>query len=456
MNNPVERLVFKLARHKNPFIRAVFGLSDELLARDEEHELREVITIERKVFGSLGILRLDCSSVKRAAKLTLASALGKRRLRPWIPGFSKAVANWIGFGPLLIQFAVARLRHRQVQDHRPGYCFLPAERYRDQAMGILGGNVLARVERTPRLTVRVLKFLCKAVLAEPKLLFYPEAGTNALRWLCYYEHVLVHYSPYQIANYGEGIASMSLVTEYCRQHGVQTVNLQHGELVVSRQMAFKHVAVCHFWSQKYAETYFRCKCTADQAFVSGNSDHRRLAECRETPRVAQLLVIHHLIANIGPAYLSGITKFASILGASHQVVVRRHPLDQGLWAEFLEELTRALPEHSVRLQNPDESPLHPALIESPFVIGATSAALLEAWVAGAKVALVPGASTKESAINPYSGSRNMLWIDSETSESSVREFIESPRDDSTEEWSKLDNFSLVTTSDPVPVRTVSQ
>ena len=50
----------------------------------------------------------------------------------------------------------------------------------------------------------------------------------------------------------------------------------------------------------------------------------------------------------------------------------------------------------------------------------------------------------------------MLWIDSETSESSVREFIESPRDDSAEEWSKLDNFSLVTTSDPVPVRTVSQ
>jgi hypothetical protein len=331
---------------------------------------------------------------------------------------------------------------------------LPSRRYADEARRILGPDTEVSAERRPLLSARVLRFLFRAALAEPRILLAPELLTNALRWLSYYERAVVAHRPAVVGNFAEGVSSMPLATAFLRELGIRSVNLQHGERLANRQVAFMLFDECHFWSAKYAQIYLDSKSVAERFWLVGSGLHKRLAANRGRwpSRPRRLVVIHHRIPDMPRSYSDGVLRLVRSLDSDWQIAVRPHPQDDWLWKEFTGLLSAARPDLVVQVEPADTVPLFEALSRARIVVGATSTALIEAWIGGAKVVLVPGIAKKESVLLPFGGSPNVLWLDESVSEDGLSHFVRSDRVDDGSETSRVDQVSLVSADQPVEWR----
>jgi hypothetical protein len=331
------------------------------------------------------------------------------------------------------------------------FCYLPAERYGEEARRVLGEDTLATAEKRPLLSFRALAFLIRAVWTEPRLLLAPEVVSNALRWLSYYEHAVTAHGPQVIGNFAEGVTSMPLVTLFMRELGVQSVNLQHGERLVNRQVAFMLFDECLFWSAKYAQVYADSRSLAKKVWLTGNGLHRRLARERASwaVRPRRLVVIHHRIPDMPRTYTDGVLRLAKALGPDWEVSVRPHPQDGGLWQEIAAQLAKTAAGREVQIEHARDVALFDVVTRARLVVGATSTAIIESWIGGAKVVLVPGMAKPESALEPYGGSPNVLWLDDGVSDEELLSFVQADRTDDDTERARIDRITLVSQEQPI-------
>jgi hypothetical protein len=245
---------------------------------------------------------------------------------------------------------------------------------------------------------------------------------------------------------------MPLVHQFCAEQGVETVNLQHGERVVSRHIAFMRFGTCHFWAAKYAQVYADTLGAANKILLTGNGMHRRLFQDGrvQEARAKVLLVVHHRIATMGPAYAEQVLRVARMLGPGWTVKVRRHPGDHDLWPLIVQALIEQGSSASVELQEPTQVSIDQAVLEAGIVVGATSTALIEAWIAGAKVLIVPGMASETAAMEAYGGSPNVLSLWSPVTDADLKGFLGSPREDGPQESARIDRITLVSSEKPLP------
>lgn len=449
----IERLVLGIARARHPWLTQIFGMSQELLARDNAVERAELERLEARVFGPGGLRAFDERPLLQACRMGVASALGKRSLQSPGMRWVRVAANVVGLVPLVMGLALSSRRPRGTPAAAT-FCFLPAERYGEEARRVLGEDTVATADKRPLLSLRVLRFLARAVWTEPRLIMVPEVLSNALRWLSYYEHSVAAYRPRVLGNFAEGVTSMPLVTLYMREIGVRSVNLQHGERLVNRQVAFMLFDECYFWSAKYAQVYADSRSLAEDVWLTGNGLHRRLARERagwaERPR--RLVVIHHRIPDMPKSYSDGVLRLARALCPDWEVSIRPHPQDGGLFRELAEHLEDAVRGREVQIEHAQSVALFDVVIRARIVVGATSTAIIESWIGGAKVVLVPGMAKRESAMEPYGGSPNVLWLDDDVGDEQLAEFVLAERKDDADERARVDRVSLVSSDQPIKWR----
>jgi hypothetical protein len=134
------------------------------------------------------------------------------------------------------------------------------------------------------------------------------------------------------------------------------------------------------------------------------------------------------------------------LDGTWEVRVRRHPSERRPQLALAAALSRdpELLARGVRIgeEAPSEIGLVDALRRTRVVVSTTSAAMIDAWVAGCKIVHLTGISHRATLMDRYGGSPNALYAENQTE---LSRFLASPAVLDDEESERVRRLTLIDT-----------
>lgn len=436
----MERLVHWLSYSKSRAVARVFsGFSEVLLDADPQVQERIIRKAERRVYGKEGLQEYEHaapSRLHRLARRSLAQHLCQKLLRP---GFLVRVtraggATFCAF-PLVV-LLLARsfpelLRRRPSERLSRSVVFQRVQRLEELVWDDMfqTGPVARYRDDRVRLGMRELRFFGRAIRACPRLCLHPELVCHVLRWLAYYGYAAWNWRPELIANFSEGTAASSLMTAYTEDRKIRHCGLQHGEIFFSGFSAFAEFHEFRAWGIHFTEILERQHMPPETLTVSGVPFHRHLmmeVRPRSQPRPKRLLIVDPNLSGLKRDWSASYLRLLRLLDGEWEVKVRRHPSDRRQALDYVSTWNTdpVLAERGVVVseESPDSTPIEESLGRSRLVAGVSSAALLEAWLAGCKVVYIPGGPVREALLPRHGGSANIWYLDDPIDQ---QEFLES-------------------------------
>jgi hypothetical protein len=291
-----------------------------------------------------------------------------------------------------------------------------------------------------------LAFFIRVVRECPSILAHPPLLCNLVRWLAHYGFVARHYQPARVAHFFENTASSSLMTAFLSERGILHCNIQHGEIVMNAFCAFAEFDEFRVWGRHFSRLIARQHNRA-VVDVVGVPLHRELFHrVRPTlqPRPPRLLIIDPFLHAM---YWDPRPHFARLLRAldgAWEIRIRRHPADLqpvlALVTEWNADPDLVRRGILVVEEPPHEASIQDAIGRSRVVVGVSSAALLESWIAGCKVIYVPGGPSRASVLDRHAGSPNVCYLDDSVD---IGLFLSGPATLDDLEQSRINDLTLV-------------
>jgi hypothetical protein len=199
--------------------------------------------------------------------------------------------------------------------------------------------------------------------------------------------------------------------------------------VVSAFCAFTEFDEYRLWGKHFSEL-LEAQRAAGRVHVVGVPLHRdlfhRVRPARQ-PRPARLLIIDPFLHELEWDHDAHFLRLLRELDGRWEVRIRRHPADKLpklehvlRWNSGSELIRRGV---RVEEERPDQVPIQDALERSFVVAGVSSAALLEAWIAGCKVIYVPGGPSRASVMDRHRGSPNICHL---ADDPNLQQFLSTP------------------------------
>lgn len=454
--HPIHRFVKWVSYSRVPFISRVFsGAPRLLLEADPVVQERLIAECERRVYGAEGLRGYEQREPirwKRLARRSLAQYLGQRAQTPSRLVLAARSLVFAAALPLLVVFLLVRTWQARRLPPHPGTAdtvvILWAERLRKFVWrGMFGeAGFLFHTEQFVHLGRAELAFLVMVLREYPSILAHPPLLCNLMRWLAHYGFIARHFRPARVAHFFENTASSSLMTAFLADHGIIHCNIQHGEIVMNAFCAFAEFDEFRVWGRHFSRLAARQHNRA-RVDVVGVPLHRELFHLVRPalqPRPPRLLIIDPFLHAVYWDSCSHFTRLLRALDGTWEVYVRRHPADKqpvlGLIAQW--NADRELAGHGIRVveERPHEVPIQDAIGRSRVVAGVSSAALLEAWIAGCKVVYVPGGPSRASVLDRHGGSPNVCYLDDSVD---LQQFLSRPATLDDLERSRINDLTQV-------------
>ena len=434
----MERLAAWLSYSQLPVVSQFFASPRSLLEAHPDVQADIIDRCERRIYGLLGLSAYESaepSRTRRLAHRSLAQFLASRaqitRARRTLRSLAFAVVL-----PIALAMWVVRSWHRrggaQTRWMSGTVVFFWADRLDKFVWDGMFGETpfLLHREQQLHLGSNELRFFVRAVAGCPRMLCYPDFVANFLRWLGYYGFVVRHYRPSRIAHFLESTPSSSLMTAYLAEKGIAHCDIQHGEVVFSAHCAFAEFDEYRVWGEHFRDVFVRQRSPAGAIRVVGVPFHRHLfhrIRPSQQPRPRRLLIIDPFLHALEWNHDHYFLRMLRSLGDGWEIVVRRHPADRQPRLRHVERWNSdaSLAQRGIRVSEepPDALPIDDALGRSRVVAGVSSAALLEAWIAGCKVVYVPGGPARSAVMDRHGGSPNVCYLDDAID---LERFLETP------------------------------
>lgn len=267
-------------------------------------------------------------------------------------------------------------------------------------------------------------YLVRCLGAFPRAIFHPRFMFSALKWVAAYAWVLRAYSPGSITNFIEGSFSSSISTGYLRERGVVHESHMHGELYEDGRAAFcevdRFVVFGSYWAR-----LLRKSCCKGDCRVVANPHYCELKQKRTQAGSGVLLVHSRLLVTDSEEHRN-LLEVVRHLPAGSDMVIRFHPNERKAGKRYARALRAAVrklrPDVVVRDDPYQSQPLKVALCEARVVVGPSSAALTETWVAGRRVIYL---SWRAELAERYGGSPNIISMDNAAQRGQIARFLES-------------------------------
>ena len=430
-------------------------LAPQYLKRDSHARHQEIIEeIELRVFGGRTVTDYERSAPSELhvlARRSLAQCLCQRKLlgSRGIQALRQLVYGVSLPGLLLVLWwRTWRDRNTAPLDSTAHdvFVFFLAERLKHSLdPSVVPGQAYFQRRARTRFGWRETRFAFQVLRACPRIALYPELMANILRWTGHYGYALQHFSPHTVIHFFESTASSSLMTAFLHQHEIAHINIQHGERWKTADAAFSAFDEIHVWGEYFRELFHWQKSQAEKIVVAGHPAHLNLCEqsrCENQPRPKRMLLIDPCIYGIDSFDYPALLRILGRLDSEWEIRIRRHPTDRRADLELLVALNREtrLKESGIQImeERPEEVPIDEALSRTRVVVGVTSAAMIDAWIAGCKVIHFPSAATPLRLLDRYQGSPN-VWDAS--NEDGMQHFIDSPADLGIEEWKRVNHVT---------------
>lgn len=439
-----------------PFISHLFsGAPTLLLESDPVLQNCLIADCERRVYGAEGLHAYEQREPvrwKRLARRSLAQYLGQRAQQPSRSVLAVRSALFAVAFPLLAAFLVVRTWRGRRLPSSPAEAstvvIVWAERLRKFVWSDMFGDsdIVLHTEQPVHLGRVELSFLIRILRECPSILGHPPFFCNLVRWLAHYGFVARHYRPARIAHFFENTASSSLMTAFLAERGILHCNIQHGEIVMNAFCAFAEFDEFRVWGRHFSRLIARQHNRASVEVV-GVPLHRELfhrVRPALQPRPRRLLIIDPFLHGM---YWDPRPHFARLLRAlddTWEVRIRRHPADMQPALALVTEWNSdpELARRGIRVveEPPHEMSIQDAIGRSRVVVGVSSAALLESWIAGCKVVYVPGGPSRASVLDRHAGSPNVCYLDDNVD---IRQFLSGPAILDGPERDRINDLTLV-------------
>lgn len=419
----METLLTKISNSRNPLLENLFGLRTIRHHYDPKVNASILQRVERKIFGLRGLAGYEeeaRSERGRLARRSLAQYLCQRALiRHRLVAWLQSLIFWIALLPLFLYLLLRSLADRSGsrREDVEVVIFGHFEEFRRVVQPLYLEKRLAYCTAKPvRLGGRELVFFLRVIADYPRVLLHPGFLINALRWLSYYGYITHHYKPQALVNFFEGTSSSSLMTAYLHEQGIKHINQMHGERFPFAGHSFCEFDEFNVWGEYFKELFMQQRCPSDRFVITGNPYHRflfRKIRYAQQPRPERLLIIHNQLLSPSSSYYASLLRVLKQLDSRWEVRMRLHynEVAHGLACLSALQKDRTLLERGLHIELEDHHSisLEDALIRSRVIVGASSTAMLEGWVAGCRVIHLKGDLNRDVLMSRYGGSANVLY-----------------------------------------------
>ena len=297
-----------------------------------------------------------------------------------------------------------------------------------------------------RLSFDDIIFIIKCIRILPIIIIHPWFLFSLVKWISYYSHIIYQYKPKMLVNFIEGSFVSSIMTHYLRLHGILHVNHMHGEIYFSPRFAFAEFDYFHVYGKYWKILYEEMLCKA-VFLIDGNDYHSYLYKFREgilnKREKNSILIIHSSLMQLGHKDYGILLKFISGLSKAWKIYFRCHPQEKLHGMKYFHQLNKDIGKYSkchLALDRFQDEHIENCLMTYEVVIGKSSAAMLEAWIAGCKVVYI-GESVELK--KRYRGSKNILYINERSSNDTINCFLHTPLEKTESENKFIDYVSRI-------------
>lgn len=290
-----------------------------------------------------------------------------------------------------------------------------------------------------------LVFFIKCFKYYPKIIFYPDFIFSVIKWISIYSMFVKTYNPKKITGFMDGTFISSLMTYYLNEKGIQHVNCMHGEMFYYPRWAFSKFDIFYVYGNYWSQVYKRLNCEAEFRILE-NEYYCNLYKLREKKPIVQrdsLLILHNQILEPNTKEYLLLLKILKLLPKNVKIHFRYHPNEKPSGVKFFEALKQESNRYGFKVNiDPNQSlQIHESISHAKFVIGRTTTALMEGWIAGCKVIYLNNVYDLQQR---YGGSQNVLFVgDNTLNEKKMLQFLHTPVIENDNEKLLLNNVFFI-------------
>jgi len=276
-----------------------------------------------------------------------------------------------------------------------------------------------------KLDCKDLIFILKCIKISPSILLSPRFVFSLIKWVSYYSGIIYAYNPKKICNFFEGSFASSIITFYVRCANIIHLNYMHGERTFSPLCSFCEFDFFYVYGKYWADLFKKLNCKA-KFLINGNPYHKELFGLRKflSQKPEKLLILHNISFSPNSEEYHLLLKILKFLPREWKIYLRFHPLEKDYDLNFSNFLKKDCLKIGFELNiNNSLQPLDKNLLNSKVIIGVSTAALFEGFIAGCKVIYL---KKSEELEDRYQDSQNVLFLENFTSEQEIKKFLTTP------------------------------
>lgn len=289
-----------------------------------------------------------------------------------------------------------------------------------------------------------LTFVICCIRILPKIVLHPWFLFSLVKWVSYYSYIVSHYEPKVLVNFLEGSFVSSIMTHYLRQKKILHVNHMHGEIYFSPRFAFAEFDDFHVYGEHWKNLYEEMFCKA-HFIIAGNAYHNYLYSLRNSAsnnrEKNSILIVHTSLMQLEANDYDMLLNFLSALSNEWKIYFRYHPQEKLHGMKYFNKLKKDIdryPKCHIDFDKLQSETIEKSLMAYETVVGKSSAAMLEAWIAGCKVVYLGESDELKSR---YGNSSNILYVSELTSNDVIKKFLNTPLLDDDKETSLINHVS---------------
>lgn len=229
----------------------------------------------------------------------------------------------------------------------------------------------------------------KAVVTDRGLAFYkrlriryPFSFNFLLKCLIkieYYDYVIAKYSPKAIITCSEYSFTSSVLTEYCKEQGVEHIDIMHGEKLYTIHDSYFRFTNCYVWDQHYIDLFDQLKAPREQ-FVIATPESMKFQQ--------NMIIVKKcdFTYYLGDELEEGIAKVVdlmkSIAELGYVVAIRPHPRFTNLAI-----LKKLLNNESIEVEDCSQISIEYSIMRTRHVVSVYSTVLNQAYCNGVCVVI---------------------------------------------------------------------
>ena len=214
------------------------------------------------------------------------------------------------------------------------------------------------------------RWILKVLFRHP---FSPAFAFKILLRMSRYGYLINKYHPKALIVHNEYSFTSSLMTEYCNNHGVELINVMHGEKVYSIRDSFFRFNRCYVWNDFYRDLFIELRADPDQ-FIVAVPPSLLFAESDVAKTVDYT---YYLQDQQGDELRKIVNIMAGLRDKGASVCIRPHPR----YTNFA-ELDAFAAKQDVAVENWREVSVEQSVLRSRHAVSIYSTVLLQAYYNG--------------------------------------------------------------------------